>query len=347
MIRFSRRAVTALAAGSLLGVITRPVRAAQDETPEAECIATTPEENAELARAYWREGVWGPQGKIATIVAPDEIHHWGIAGTTEGFEAFAERWALFNTAFPDLKFDLSLVTATDSMAATVWTATGTQEGEWMGIAPTGKTVSWTGINTFRIECGMIAESWGEADHIGLRAELGATDVPAMMADQHANATPVAGDAAAATACASGGADANEAAAVRWTTEVWNEQNLDTPDEIALPAILHHGASFPDAHGIDELKAALTRTFETFPDVSLTVEDVFSTDDTVVVRWAGTATQEGNFMGEAPTGASVTLSGLNVYRMACGQIVESWSEMNAYDVLNQIRNAELGEATPTA
>lgn len=344
MLRFSRRAVTALAAGSLLGAITRPVRAAQDATPAAECITTTPEENAELARAYWSEAVWGPQGKIAEIVAPDEIHHWGIAGTTEGFDAFAERWALFNTAFPDLKFDLSLVTATDSMAATVWTATGTQEGEWMGIAPTGKTVSWSGINTFRIACGMIAESWGEADHITLREELGATDVPAMMVSGMA-ATPAA--TSAATACASAGADANEAAAVRWTTEVWNEQNLDTLDEITLPAIVHHGASFPDVYGVDELKTALSRTFETFPDIKLETEDVFATDNTVVVRWAGTATQEGEYFGEAPTGTSVNFTGINVYRMECGQIIESWSEMNTLDVLNQVRNAQLGEATPTA
>lgn len=342
----SRFVVTALAACSLLSSLALPVSAAQDATPAAECAVTTPEENAELARAYWAEAVWGPQGKIAEVVAPNEIHHWGIAGTTEGFDAFEERWALFNSAFPDLKFNVDLVTATDDMAATVWTASGTQEGEWQGIAPTGNSVSWTGINVFSIACGQITESWGEADHIGLRAALGAPDVPAIpQAAAMTASTPAAG--AAATACAGTGAEANLETAERWTNEVWNEQNLDVLDEIAAPTILHHGAAFPDVSGIDGVKGALSRQFETFPDLSLVVDDAFADDNVAVVRWSGSATQEGEFLGEPGSGSTVNVTGVNVYRMECGQIVESWSEMNTLDMLYQIRDAVAGEATPTA
>ncbi len=342
----SRFVVTALAACALFGSLALPVSAAQDATPAAECAVTTPEENVELARAYWDEAVWGPQGKIAEVVAPNEVHHWGIAGTTNGFDEFAERWALFNTAFPDLKFNVDLVTATDDMAATVWTATGTQEGEWQGIAPTGKTVSWTGINVFSIACGQITESWGEADHVGLRAALGATDVPALpQTDAMTASTPMAGG--EASPCAGGGAEANLETAERWTTEVWSNQDLDVLDEIAATDIIHKGAAFPDVSGTQELKGAVTRQFEAFPDLPLSIDDAFADDNVAVVRWSGTATPGGDFLGEAASGASVNLTGVNVYRMECGQIVESWSEMNALDMLYQIRDAATGEATPTA
>jgi steroid delta-isomerase-like uncharacterized protein len=342
----SRFVVTALAACSLFGSLALPVSAAQDATPAAECAVTTPEENAELARAYWDEAVWGPQGKIAEVVAPNEVHHWGIAGTTNGFDEFAERWALFNTAFPDLKFNVDLVTATDDMAATVWTATGTQEGEWQGLAPTGKTVSWTGINVFSIACGQITESWGEADHVGLRSALGATDVPALPTSE-AMAAGTPGAEGGATPCAGAGADANLETAERWTTEVWNNQELDVLDEIAAPEILHHGAAFPDVSGTEALKGSLTRQFEAFPDITLNIDDAFADDNVAVVRWSGTGTQEGDFLGESASGKPVNISGVNVYRMECGKIVESWSEMNALDVLYQIRDTETGEATPTA
>ncbi|MEZ4563469.1 MAG: ester cyclase family protein [Thermomicrobiales bacterium] len=346
MTRHARFVMTALAACSLFGTLALPVSAAQDATPAAECAVTTPDENVELARAYWTEAVWGPQGKIAEIVAPNEVHHWGIVGTTEGFDAFAEGWALFNTAFPDLKFSIDAVVATDDMAATAWTATGTQEGEWQGIAPTGKTVSWTGINVFSIACGQITESWGEADHLGLRSALGATDVPALpMTEAIDAATPAAGEAAAS--CDSAGAEANLATAERWSTEVWNNQDLDVVDEIAAPGILHHGAAFPDVSGIENLKQSLTRQFEAFPDIAITIDDAFATDDAVVVRWSGTATQGGDFVGEAASGAPVTFSGINLYRMECGKIIESWSEMNTLDVLHQIRDAAAGDATPAA
>ena len=78
---------------------------------------------------------------------------------------------------PDLEFTVDLVAAEGDLAATLWTATGTHSGEWQGIAPTDREVTWQGINVFRIECGQIVESWGEADHLGLRSQLGATDIP--------------------------------------------------------------------------------------------------------------------------------------------------------------------------
>lgn len=345
MSRYLRAVVVSLFALLLILLPLSPT-SAQDETPEAECVTTTPEENEALVTAYWAEAVWGKQGKIAEIVAPDEIHHWGIAGTTEGFDAFSERWALFVTAFPDLEFTVDLVAAEGDLAATAWTATGTQAGEWQGIAPTNKEVSWTGINLFRIACGQIAESWGEADHIGLRAALGATDVPMIPAAPAANATPRADS--AATPCAGDSPDANLTVATRWTDEVWGDKNLDVLDDIAHPAITHHGASFPDTHGVEELKQGIGRQIAAFPDMALTVDSAFADDDTVIVRWSGTGTNEGSFLGFPPSGQEITMTGINIYRLACGQIIESWSEMNGLALLRQIQDAEgAASATPAA
>jgi steroid delta-isomerase-like uncharacterized protein len=181
MFRFLRFAVLTLIATSLL-MIPGPIAGrAQEETPEAECPVTTPEENAELATMYWEEVWWGDQGKIAEIVAPDEVHHWGIGGDTTGLEEFSQRWNLFFTAFPDLEFTVDQVVAEEDLVATHWTATGTHRGEWQGIAPTDREVTWQGINIFRFECGQIVESWGSADHLGLLRQLGAEELPAPMA----------------------------------------------------------------------------------------------------------------------------------------------------------------------
>ena len=84
----------------------------------------------------------------------------------------AERWALFNTAFPDLKFDVDLVTATDDMAAAVWTATGTQEGEWQGIAPTGKVIQFETVDAMRVRDGRITDHWGVANLYSVLQQLG-------------------------------------------------------------------------------------------------------------------------------------------------------------------------------
>jgi predicted ester cyclase len=333
MIRYLRSVVLALFAVSLL-VIPRSLPAvAQDATP-TECPTTTPEENAALARMYWQEAVWGKQGKIADIVAPDEVHHWGIGGDTHGFDEFLQRWDLFNKAFPDLEFTVDEIAAQDDLVATLWTATGTQSGEWQGIAPTNRKASWTGINIFRIACGRIVESWGEADHVGLRQQLGASDVPAPMASPTVSASPVA--MSAATPCPDDTPEANVAVARRWSEDVFNGRDFGVLDEILDPAVVHHGGSFPDAHGVAAVKRSLAALLDAYPDMQLTVEQTVASDDLVAVRWSGTATHGGDFMGIAPTGKNVTLSGINLYRIECGHIVEGWSRVNVLDELNQIR-----------
>jgi predicted ester cyclase len=346
MISYFRSGVMGLLALALLIVPVRGV-AAQDATPEAECVTTTPEENLAIADAYWQEAVWGEQGKIKEVVAPDEVHHWGIAGTTTGIDGFMERWALFNTAFPDLKFTVDLAAADGDLVANYWTATGTQEGEWQGIAPTDQKVTWNGVNIFRIACGMISESWGEANHLGLLAQLGASDIPTALIDMSADsaATPMA--AAAATPCAEDNPETNLAVAQRWTDEVWTQQALDVLDEIAAPEIVHDGGVFPAAHGPEAVKAGVGGVLATYPDIQIGIDDAFAADDLVVVGWSGSGTHEGDFLGIAATGKEIPLTGINVYRIHCGQIVESWSETNGLAMLRMIQESQETAATPVA
>jgi predicted ester cyclase len=334
MFRFLRFVVLTLVASTLLMIPGSTAGRAQEATPEANCVVTTPEENEALATSYWEEVWWGDQGKIAEIVAPDEVHHWGIGGDTTGFEAFSQRWDQFFTAFPDLKFTVDLVAAEGDLAATHWTATGTHRGEWQGIAPTNREVTWQGINIFRIECGQIVESWGEADHLGLLSQLGATDIPTLMASPAAPAQ-AARRAAGATPCADDSVEANVATARRWTEEVYTEKDLAVLDEILDPSAIHHGAAFPDAAGVKAIKDALAGTFTAFPDINLAVDATIADGDLVVVRWSGTGTHNGSWLGLEPIGKTVNFTGINIYRFACGKIVESWSEINALDVLRQL------------
>jgi steroid delta-isomerase-like uncharacterized protein len=145
---------------------------AQDATPDA-CPVTTPAENKALVERYWVE-VWtaGGEAAIPELLADDELHHWGIAGETVGHAPFAGRLKAFLTAFPDFAIRVDQLIAEGDLVSSRWTATGTQQGEWRGIPPTGKAVEYTGMNVFRIVCGKIAESWGEADHLGLLRQLG-------------------------------------------------------------------------------------------------------------------------------------------------------------------------------
>jgi len=315
---------------------------AQQATPSADCPTTTTEENKALVLRYWDE-VWtaGGQDAIDELLAPDEVHHWGIGGDTTDTVAYGKRLALFLTAFPDIHFNVDVIAAQGDHVATRWTATATQTGEWQGVAPTGNHVTWSGTNIFRFACGQIAESWGEADHVSLLQQIGSPAVPAALASPVAElvaATPT-------TICTEDTPDKNLAIAQRWTDDVMDQGNLDALDEIADPNIIHHPGAFPDVQGVDAVKKVVTGLRAVFPDMSVTVDDAFVDGDVVVVRWSGTGTQNGPFMGVDPTGTEVMLTGINVYRLSCDHIVEVWSEADVLDELHQIQNS--GAATPEA
>lgn len=56
-------------------------------------------------------------------------------------------------------------------------AEGTQQGEFQGRAPTGKHITWTGVNIYRMRCGKIAEVWTEVDGVTRLRQLGTLPAP--------------------------------------------------------------------------------------------------------------------------------------------------------------------------
>jgi len=86
--------------------------------------------------------------------------------------------AMMRTAFPDYRITIDDQLAEADLVATVWTASGSHQGDWaspMGpVAATGKAVTWTGTTTLRIVDGKIAEVIGTNwDHLGILQQLGA------------------------------------------------------------------------------------------------------------------------------------------------------------------------------
>ena len=175
---FSRRTLSKTAVGAFIGAATfRPGRAAlaQDATPAGSdtCPATTPDENAAIVTRHWDE-VWNAQNDAALtdVFAADEIHHWGVGDTTVGPEEFLARIAAFRAAFPDFQIHVEKTVKEADHVVSYYRATGTHQGDWLGVPATGNTIEYNGVNIFRIACGKIAESWGVANHLGLIQQIG-------------------------------------------------------------------------------------------------------------------------------------------------------------------------------
>ena len=80
-------------------------------------------------------------------------------------------------AFPDRRITHEDTIAEGDKVLIRWALSGTQEGEVQGIPPTGRPVTLTGFDLFRIEGGKIAEMWQEADRLGMMQQLGVVPEP--------------------------------------------------------------------------------------------------------------------------------------------------------------------------
>jgi predicted ester cyclase len=77
------------------------------------------------------------------------------------------------------------------------------------------------------------------------------------------------------------------------------------------------------HGPGGIKRYVTAYRAAFPDIRLTVEDQLAEDDKVATRWTARGTHLGEFLGLAPTGDEVTVSGIEFDRITAGRIDEAW------------------------
>jgi predicted ester cyclase len=74
-------------------------------------------------------------------------------------------------AFPDLHFVLEDVVSDADRVAVRWTATGTQNGPFFDLAPTGRPARWTGMDMVRLDRGLLVELWANADGMALWEQL--------------------------------------------------------------------------------------------------------------------------------------------------------------------------------
>jgi predicted ester cyclase len=83
--------------------------------------------------------------------------------------------AAWYCAFPDLdvRVDDLVVDSEQNKVAIRWSAVGTHRGSYLGVAPTGRTIRFKGIEIITIAADSLIERWGEWDGIDLLAQLGA------------------------------------------------------------------------------------------------------------------------------------------------------------------------------
>jgi steroid delta-isomerase-like uncharacterized protein len=137
-----------------------------------------------------------------------------------------------------------------------------------------------------------------------------------------------------------------AALVRRFVETFiNGHDEATLEALVAPTYAYHvpniAADQPRGPEAWRRRGSLLRT--AFPDSRMIIEELLPAgDDRVVVRYRAEGTHAGPFVGPPPTGNRVTYTGIVVWRLRHGQLVEEWTE---WDALGLLRQAGAAPAPP--
>jgi steroid delta-isomerase-like uncharacterized protein len=115
---------------------------------------------------------------------------------------------------------------------------------------------------------------------------------------------------------------NKALARRFYDECWNQGKVERLDQ-SLTA------------GVDELKRHITMCRNAFPDLRFSLDDMIAERDEVVAHWTARGTQEGQFLGVAPTKKVASVTGTSIYRIKNQKIVEQFADWNVLTLLEQL------------
>jgi steroid delta-isomerase-like uncharacterized protein len=110
------------------------------------------------------------------VVSKDLLTPKIMAGIPTGIEGAKAVHHIMLTGFPDYQTMIDDLLAEGDQVAARITMTGTHTGDFMGIPPTGRSVSFTGMYIARIANGKIVEHWGAEDGVSLLQQLGVLSI---------------------------------------------------------------------------------------------------------------------------------------------------------------------------
>ncbi len=130
-------------------------------------------DHATTMRSSYERISAGDLDGFAALVADDFVEREELPGLPPTKDGMLDYFRMLFVSFPDLRLDVDDLIVGDDKAVARVTASGTHQGEFMGVPATGKQVSMPLIDIMRFDDdGLICEHWGVADLLSLMQQLG-------------------------------------------------------------------------------------------------------------------------------------------------------------------------------
>lgn len=135
------------------------------------------ETNKATVRRYYDEVLSGGNiGLLDELAVPDYDEHSPFPGQPNGIEGLRARTGGIVGAFRP-RFTVHELVAEGDTVVAYWTNTGTHQGDFMGMPPSGRTVTISGIDVHRLRDGRMAEHWHVIEELQMLQQLGVIPTP--------------------------------------------------------------------------------------------------------------------------------------------------------------------------
>jgi steroid delta-isomerase-like uncharacterized protein len=119
-------------------------------------------------------------------------------------------------------------------------------------------------------------------------------------------------------------------------ELFTKGDLDAVDRYLAPNFVNHNPPFPGLpDGAEGIRQAATMMRQACPDWHSDLDQLVAEGDVVVERFTASGTHRGELMGVPPTGKTIVLPGINVFRIEGDQIAERWGQLDQMGLLRQL------------
>ena len=128
---------------------------------------------------------------------------------------------------------------------------------------------------------------------------------------------------------------NKAIVKRIIKDIWNGGNLDLADQLIAPDYVDRVSGGDTPVGPEGFKDAVNGVRDAFPDFVITINDMISEDDKVVLVWTFIGTHKGELMGIDPTDKLIEFGGIYLYRFKDGKLVERSGARDMFKLFSQL------------
>jgi steroid delta-isomerase-like uncharacterized protein len=265
---------------------------------------------------------------LSEVIAGDAVTHYG-SQDLHGPAELAGAFAGFAAAFSDMHTSIEALVVDGGRVGVRYMSRGTHSGEFMGIAPTGRTVAFGGAGINRILGGKIVETWTVDDLAGLMRQISDATTPAR------GTSPSPEVNRQAPAPATSDIEAGKRLLHRWI-ELTNANAFEDLREVfAADLVLHRGEDVDDVRGFTAFKELLESFYVGMPDLQITVEDIVGAGDTLIMRSVSHATHTGELLGIPASGRKLVYTGISTYQLVDGKLAVEWFNDDMLTLMQQL------------